>query len=94
MTPEKILSVVALYRREFETRVIPKGRMDTTVRSVLTTDQMLSHAHYLLDGIEESVLDPEKWGKANRHLGFVQALLCFSGAYSLRDLMDHNRSNL
>ena len=92
MTTEKILSLVAKYRIQFEKRGIPKIRMDSrrTLGSLPPT-QLLAHAHYLLDGLAEYAQDPEKKGKTGRHLASVQMILSFAGWYTLQDLMNHNR---
>lgn len=61
---------------------IPKKRMpvDQCPRS---SHEMLSHAHYLLDGIEQFADNPEKIGKTGRHLGSAQTLLWVAGWYTL-----------
>ncbi|MDP3244391.1 MAG: hypothetical protein Q8M83_01890 [bacterium] len=63
MTTEKILEVVAKYRKEYESRNIPKMKMNPkkTLGS-LSSIERLSHAHFLLDGIVEYAQDPEKKG--------------------------------
>jgi len=55
------------------------------------TGQMLAHAHFLLDGVEEYARDPEKKGKTGRHLGSLQTLLWVARWYTLEELMQHNR---
>jgi hypothetical protein len=90
MTTEKILSVTALYRERFMIEGTPKQRMDPT-KFFETSDQMLAHAHYLIDGVEKFAKDPEKEGKAGRHLGSLQTLLWVAKWYTLEELMQHNR---
>jgi hypothetical protein len=92
MTPEKVLAVVALYRRQFEQKGIPKTRMDTArTLGSLTSAERLAHAHYLTDGILEFAQNPSKAGKTGRHLASVQMILSFENWYTLQELMDHNR---
>ena len=90
MTTEKILQVIAIYRLRFAKEGISKQRMDPT-KYFETADQMLAHAHYLLDGIEKFAQDPEKKGKTGRHLGSLQTLLWVAKWYTLEELMEHNR---
>lgn len=92
MTTEKILSVVALYRQEFERKQIPKVKMDIkrTLGS-LTSGERLAHAHFLLDGIVQYASNPEQQGKTGRHLASVQMILSFENWYTLEELMLHNR---
>ena len=90
MTPEKICSVVAMYRTRLEKEEIPKQRMDPQ-KFFHTKGEMLAHAHYLTDTTEEYARDPETYGKANRHLASLQTLLWTAGWYTLADLMNHNR---
>ncbi|OHA79746.1 MAG: hypothetical protein A2675_04000 [Candidatus Yonathbacteria bacterium RIFCSPHIGHO2_01_FULL_51_10] len=90
MTPEKICSVVALYRARFEKEGIPKQRMDPQ-KFFSSQQEMLAHAHYLTDTTEEYACDPELFAKANRHLASLQTLLWTAEWYTLADLMNHNR---
>ncbi len=91
MTREKILSIVEIYRQQFEQRRIPKKRMDTsnTIGS-LTSIERLMHAHYLLDGVVEFAHNPAKEGKTARHLASVQMILSLENWYTLDELMNHN----
>ena len=92
MTPEKIISIVGRYADQLKETGIPKQRMDPkrTFRD-LTREELLAHAHFLSDEVQELVQQPELYGKANRHLASVQLCLSFAGWYTLQDLMDHNR---
>ncbi len=90
MTPEKIAFIVALYRSQLEEHNIPKNRMNPT-KVFTSKEEMLEHAHYLLDGILEYSQDPTKEGKTGRHLGSAQTLLWCAGWYTLEELMNHNR---
>ena len=92
MTPEKIVSVIEMYKQRLEAEHIPAKRIDTN-RSFknCTTREILSHAHYLCEGVCRYAMDPEKFGKANRHLTAIQMCLGFAGWYTLAELMDHNR---
>jgi hypothetical protein len=90
MTTDKILQVVDLYRERFIREGIRPRRMGP--REVFKSpEQMLSHAHYLLDGITEYAQQPDKESKTGRHLGSAQTLLWVPGWYNLEDLMSHNR---
>lgn len=92
MTQQKILEVVAFYRKQFEEKKIPKKRADVSLTlQSLTSGERLAHAHFLLDGIEEYAKDPERTGKTGRHLGAVQMILTYEGWYTLGELMNHNR---
>ncbi len=90
MTLEKIYAVVKMYRTRFEKEGIPKKRMDPQ-SFFKSKEEMLAHAHYLLDGIEEYAKDSDKKGKCGRHLGSCQTLLWTAGWYTLEELMNHNR---
>jgi hypothetical protein len=89
MNPERMKFVCKMYIQHLETENIPMIRMPVN-RHPQTTTEMLSHAHYLLDGIVKLADNPEKFGKANRHLGSAQTLLWVAGLYTLQELMDHN----
>lgn len=92
MTPEKVQSVVSLYRQFFFDQNIPKQKMDPK-RSLgsLTSLERLMHAHFLLDGIIEYSQNPDQQGKTGRHLASVQMILSFENIFTLEELMDHNR---
>ena len=92
MTPEKIVSVIEMYKQRLEAEQIPARRIDVN-RSFknCTTREVLSHAHHLCEGACVYAMDPEKFGKANRHLTAIQMCLGFAGWYTLAELMDHNR---
>lgn len=95
MTTEKILEVVAMYRKQFEEKGIPKIKMDMRkTLGFLSSGERLAHAHYLLDGIIEYAQDPEKKGKTGRHLASVQMILSFENWFTLEELMNHNRSDV
>ncbi len=89
MEPSKIIAVCEMYRKRFEAEGIPKKRMGEDELFV-SKIEMLAHAHFLLDGIEEFAVNPEKVGKTGRHLGSVQTLLWVAGWYTLEDIMNHN----
>lgn len=86
----KILQVVTRYRERFEREKIPARRMDTDAH-FSSKQEMLMHAHYLLDGIETYARMPSKKGKTGRHLGSLQTLLWVAGWYTLGEIMGHNR---
>jgi hypothetical protein len=92
MDQQKILEVVERYRILFNELKVPKQRMDTKrTMAELTKDEMLAHAHYLLEGVEWHAKIPGKEGKTGRHLASVQMILSFAGIYTIEDLMSHNR---
>lgn len=57
----------------------------------LSNYELLSHAHFLIDGAKEYARNPEKQRKAGSHLTAIQMCLSFAGWYTLEDLMNHNR---
>ena len=65
--------------------------LNRTFRSC-SDNELLSYAHYLLDGLEELANNPEKEGRTGRHLGAVQVLLSAAGWYTLDEIMHHNWS--
>ena len=92
MTPEKIIAVIEGYEKHLSRRGVPKVQMDPKrTFSSASKDELLAHAHLLCDGVKEFARNPEKMGKANRHLASVQMILSFAGWYTLEDLMNHNR---
>jgi hypothetical protein len=92
MTPEKILTIVAIYEKRLLEEKIFKIRIDPKrTFASLSKEEILSHAYYLIDGIKEYIKTPNKEGKACRHLASVQMCLSFAGWYSLEDLINHNR---
>ncbi len=92
MTPDKIVAVITMYERRLRDALVPKVRMDPKrTFGSLNKDEHLAHAHFLCGGAKEFARDPEKYGKANRHLTAVQMCLSFAGWYTLEDLMNHNR---
>ncbi len=56
-----------------------------------TPFELRCHALYLCEGLVELTNDPDKYGKANRHLTAIQMILSFLNIYTLSELMDHNR---
>ncbi len=92
MTPEKIITVVEMYERRLQKEGMRKIRMDPKRTFASASNfALLEHAHFLCDLVKQYALDPEKIGKANRHLSSIQILLSFAGWYTLEDLMSHNR---
>src|ERR1700733_5092917 len=78
MTKDKILSVVEMYRRQFEKRSIPRQEKDPTKTfKEMSSAQRLAHAHHLLDGIVKYAQEVGKEGKTGRHLASVQMILSF-----------------
>lgn len=93
MSPEKILSVIETYEERLVTEKVPKIRIDPKrTFSSLSNDEILAHAHYLIDGVKEYARTPNKAGKTGRHFASMQMCLSFAGWYTLEELMNHNRS--
>ena len=94
MSPEKIISVIEMYEKRLQEAGVPKIRIDPKKTfGSLTKDELLSHAHFICDGVKEYAKDPEKKRKTGSHLTAVQMCLSFAGWYTLEELMNHNRSN-
>lgn len=92
MTPEKIISVVEMYEQRLKSEGIPKIRMDTKrTFGSLQRIEILSHAHFLCDGVKELARNPAKQRKTGSHLTAIQMCLSFAGWYTLKELMNHNR---
>lgn len=89
MTKEKVLEVVANYRKEFEKLGVPKKKHSCD--SVPSSSDIAAHCHAMLDDIEV-LLEEEKTGKALRWLGFIQGCLWTEKRYVLKELKSHNRS--
>ena len=93
MEQRKIQSVIELYRKRFEEVGIQKKRMEPN-EFFSSKQQMLEHAHFLLEGILEYSQNPEQRGKTGRHLGSVQTLLWCAEWYTLDEIMNHNRPDI
>lgn len=92
MTTEKIITVVEMYRKEFEKRGIPKKQMNPKrTFGSLSSGERLEHTHYLLDLIIEHIQRRSDEDKVNRLLASAQTLMSISDWYTLEDLMNHNR---
>lgn len=92
MTPQKIIALAGRYEEELAALRIPKRRMEPErTFGSLTREESLAHARYLCEGVKEYAADPEKYGKANRHLTSVQMILSYAGLYTLSELMEQNR---
>lgn len=92
MTPERILALINTYEEHLREANVPKVRMDPKrTFEALNRDEILAHAHFLCEGAKQYARDPDKIGKANRHLTAIQMCLSFAGWYTLADLMNHNK---
>lgn len=92
MDAEKILAVVAIYEDRLKLEGVVARRMDPSrAFASLSTEEILAHTLYLICGIKELAVNPEKVGKTGRHLGSIQTCLGFAGWYTLEDVMSHNR---
>lgn len=97
MTPQKILEVISRYEKRLVAEGVPKKRINTSLSfGVCTSADLLSHAHYLCEGLRNAICCGErntyKHDKANRHLTAIQMCLSFANWYTLAELMEHNRT--
>ena len=93
-TPKmNITALVEKYEKLLRDRGIPKKRMDPA-RSFasLTTEEVLSHAHFLCDRVKKYAGNPGKQRKTGSHFAAVQMCLSFTGWLTLQEMMDDNRS--
>lgn len=92
MNAKKVISVVGMYEERLRKEGVPKIRMDPgrTLAS-LSKEELLAHAHYLIDGVREYARHFGKRGKMWRHFSSIQMCLSFAGWYTLEDLMNHNK---
>lgn len=92
MDAHTIVLVISMYEERLQKEHVPKQRIDPKrTFQTTSTEERLMHAHYLCGGAKQFALDPERQGKANRHLTAIQMCLSFAGWYTLEDLMNHNR---
>lgn len=92
MSTEQMLRMLEIYEKRLAAIGIPKVAMDSDrTFGSLSRDEILAHAHYLIDGTRKHILDPDKEGKANRHFASIQMCLSFANWYTLEDLKGHNR---
>lgn len=92
MDSQKVLSVVKVYEDRLLEECVPKKRMDTSrTFASLSKEEVLAHAHFLIDGVKEYAVIEGKEGKTGRHLASIQVCLSFAGWYTLLELMNHNK---
>jgi hypothetical protein len=92
MNDEQMKSLVAKYKLSLESIGIPKKQMNESLYfGDLERHDLLAHAHFLLDGIEEMIGDPSKRDKLMRHLASVQMIFGFTFVFTLKELKEHNR---
>src|SRR3989338_7446710 len=89
MDGKKVLEVIGVYRKYFETvgvskENLPHDKLMGNGRSVL------GHCHGMLDEMEKFVAEG-RMDKVFRWLGFVQGCLWSAGYYDLQSLKNHNR---
>ncbi len=53
--------------------------------------EAIHHAFWMLDQLEEFVFDPNKQGKANRWLGFIQGIMFVVKVASIPELKNINK---
>ena len=89
MDGKKVLEVIGIYRKYFETIGVSKENLphDKLMGNGRST---LSHCHGMLDEMEKFVAEG-RMDKVFRLLGFVQGCLWSAGYYDLQSLKNHNR---
>lgn len=92
---EKIRTAIGSYRIKFKELGIPGEKVPPSEYPE-NPQRMLAHGYGMLDQMEEFLLEAESGNvgelrKANRWLGFVQAILWGTHVYTLEQLKDHNR---
>ncbi len=89
MDGKKVLEVIGIYRKHFETDGIPQIDFP---HGQLVGDgfDVLAHCHGMLDEMEKFVAEG-RMEKVFRWLGFIQGCLWSNGHYTLDELKDHNR---
>ncbi len=93
MTPEHILALIDWYERKLREANVPKQRIDIDrTFGSLNAAEALAHAHYLCDGIRAFATDPERQRKAGSHLTAIQMCLSIAHWFTLKDLLEHNRT--
>lgn len=94
MTPEKIREVVLAYQTQLTEMDVKPARIDPTRKfGECSADELLSHAAFACINTLKFIENPDKLGKANRHLTVIQMCMSFANIYTLEDLMNHNRPN-
>lgn len=94
MEIQKITQILTEYKNYLESKNVCANRIQTNKTFGDYKDDipsLLSHALYLVNGALITAQDPEKYGKLNRHLTAIQMCLSFAKAYTLDELMAHNR---
>lgn len=95
MTPDKICLLARRYHKELTDRHITPRRMAVSRTFGSCTEQeLLEHACFLSDQMNNFVHDPSKLGKANRHLTAIQMCLSFANVYTLDELRTHNSPDI
>ncbi len=89
MTREKVLSVIEIYRHQFERLRVPKTDYPHD-RRIMNQQDVLAHCHGMLDQMVLFVRDG-RMDKVYRWLGFIQGCLWAEGLVPLEDLKNHNR---
>jgi hypothetical protein len=92
MDATRILSVVSDYQNKLLTRAVQPVQYPMQ-KAVSDPKHTLAHAAWMLGNIRLQVVQG-KLDKAQRWLGFVQALLWVHGVYTIAELKTHNRSSL
>lgn len=95
MTKEKIIEVVAKYRKDFQDHEIRKGEFpkdgkEGLVKQPASMREALSHCNWMLDQIEKFIQEG-RMDKAFRWLGFIQGVFWYSGKFTIEDLSNHNK---
>jgi len=85
----KILEVIGVYRKFFESHGIDKADYPHYLKPGALKNT-LAHCHGMLDKMEVFIKEG-RIEKTFRWLGFIQGCLWMAGCYSLDDLKNHNR---
>lgn len=91
MKAEKVLQVIAIYRKKFEELGV--GKKDHSHDEVFdSAKQGLEHCHRMLNKIEVFIQE-NRMDKVFRWLGFLQGVLWSRRIYTLTELINHNRKD-
>lgn len=92
MEAQKILEVIAVYRKRFLEQGISIVDFPHTSNPG-SKGEILAHCHGMLDRMEGFIKEG-RMEKTFRWLGFIQGCLWSTGEYTLEDLQNHNRPDV
>lgn len=90
MDSNQILQALEGYTQFFEDRGTPPVQHADEHALPCIGEPVLRHCHWMAIQAKQFLLSG-RMGKANRWLGFIQAVLWLHGHYSLAELKEHNR---